>query len=173
MKTEPHDRPLSPPGAEIMAQAYEAFDAWCKKRDPEGEMEPSQLVAEYPLAMEIERLKSVLVEIIERLDDGQTEEPRDVASLALQGIGHGDAECFMWRDKFKGMEQRWMCLKDDYSQLARAAGAPHDAWFGDPFEKHAETLKRVEDMRAEVDRLREELADVKSFWRDQAEYADK
>jgi N-acetylmuramoyl-L-alanine amidase CwlA len=41
------ERPLSPQGAEIMAQAYDAFDAWCRKRDPEGEMCPHELVAEW------------------------------------------------------------------------------------------------------------------------------
>lgn len=36
-------------------------------------------------AAEIERLRATLSEIIERLDQGQMAEPRDVASLALNG----------------------------------------------------------------------------------------
>lgn len=31
-------RPMWPPGAEIQAQAYDAFDAWRKVRDPDGDL---------------------------------------------------------------------------------------------------------------------------------------
>jgi hypothetical protein len=34
-----NDRPLWPPGAEIAAQAFDAFDAWRRAFDPEGEMD--------------------------------------------------------------------------------------------------------------------------------------
>lgn len=40
-------------------------------------------------------------------------------------------------------EQAWMVLKDQYAELARAAGSPGDAWFGDPTENHARVLARV------------------------------
>jgi hypothetical protein len=55
-----------------------------------------------------------------------------------------EADAFYWRDKYKGMQQRWMCLKDDYAQLARAAGSPGRSWWGDPLEGHGEILKRIE-----------------------------
>jgi hypothetical protein len=41
------NRPLWPPGAEIMAQAYEAFDAWCSEHDPDGDMDISELATRY------------------------------------------------------------------------------------------------------------------------------
>lgn len=40
-------------------------------------------------------------------------------------------------------EQAWMALKDQYAELARAAGTPADAWFGDPLEKHEQVLERI------------------------------
>lgn len=45
--SEKHDRPLSPPGAEKMAQAYDAFEEWCRQRDPDGVMDFDQLVIEW------------------------------------------------------------------------------------------------------------------------------
>ncbi len=41
-------------------------------------------------------------------------------------------------------EQQWMQLKDQYSELAQAAGSPSDAWFGDPLENHDRVLARIE-----------------------------
>jgi hypothetical protein len=41
------ERPLWPPGAEIMAQAYDAFDVWCRERDPDGDMDVIELATEY------------------------------------------------------------------------------------------------------------------------------
>lgn len=43
-------------------------------------------------------------------------------------------------------EQAWMVLKDQYAQLARAAGSPSDAWFGDPLEDHYAVLARIQDL---------------------------
>jgi hypothetical protein len=40
-------------------------------------------------------------------------------------------------------EQQWMILKDQYSELARAAGSEGDAWFGDPLESHEDVLARI------------------------------
>jgi hypothetical protein len=45
--SERHDRPLSPPGAEKMAQAYDRFEAWCRKVDPDGEMDFDVLLAKW------------------------------------------------------------------------------------------------------------------------------
>jgi hypothetical protein len=33
------DRPFWPPGAEITAQAWDAFDRWREKHDPDGDMD--------------------------------------------------------------------------------------------------------------------------------------
>jgi hypothetical protein len=41
------DRPFHPQGAEIMAQAYDAFDAWCRGVDPDGERDLFDLINEY------------------------------------------------------------------------------------------------------------------------------
>ena len=46
-------------------------------------------------------------------------------------------------NEVKSLEVAWMSLKDDYSELARALGAPGDAWFGDPLEGHAQVLARA------------------------------
>lgn len=43
-------------------------------------------------------------------------------------------------------QQAWMVLKDQYSELARAAGSPSDAWFGDPLEKHEQVLERIKSL---------------------------
>lgn len=40
-------------------------------------------------------------------------------------------------------EQAWMVLKDQYAELACAAGSPGGAWFGDPLETHEQVLARV------------------------------
>ena len=48
------------------------------------------------------------------------------------------------RGKIAGLEQQWMFLKDDYSELARAIGVKGDAWFGDPLCSHKEVLEKVE-----------------------------
>lgn len=49
-----------------------------------------------------------------------------------------------WRDQYKSMEQSWMVLRDQYSEIARALGFEGDSWFGDPLASHAEILERAE-----------------------------
>jgi hypothetical protein len=46
-------------------------------------------------------------------------------------------------DEDKSLEQSWMVLKDQYSELARAIGFEGDSWFGDPLAEHDEVLKRA------------------------------
>jgi hypothetical protein len=41
------DRPFWPPGAEITAQAWDAFDQWRAKRDPDGDMDLLEAVWAY------------------------------------------------------------------------------------------------------------------------------
>ncbi|UQD69191.1 hypothetical protein JEY40_24560 [Bradyrhizobium japonicum] len=43
-------------------------------------------------------------------------------------------------------ELKVMHLKDQYAELARAAGSPGDAWFGDPLESHEEVLERIKSL---------------------------
>jgi hypothetical protein len=66
-----------------------------------------------------------------------------------------------WRDKYKGMEQSFMVLKDQYAEVALALGFEGDAFFGDPLASHKEIVARA----AEVAELREQLATA----RDRAE----
>ncbi|MFK4647251.1 hypothetical protein QIH93_15150 [Bradyrhizobium ottawaense] len=47
-------------------------------------------------------------------------------------------------------ELQWMHLKDQYSELARAAGSPSDAWFGDPLESHEQVLERIKALAERV-----------------------
>ena len=49
------------------------------------------------------------------------------------------------RDEYKELEQSYMVLRDQYSELARAAGFEGDSWFGDPFVKHADILLRIKE----------------------------
>lgn len=43
------DRPMHPPGAEIAAQAWDAFDQWLETRVPDGrEFDLYELALEYP-----------------------------------------------------------------------------------------------------------------------------
>ena len=42
-----YDRPFWPPGAEITAQAFDAFQAWIDIRDPYGDRELLDLIHEY------------------------------------------------------------------------------------------------------------------------------
>lgn len=51
-----------------------------------------------------------------------------------------------WYDEYKNMEQSWMVLKDQYSEVARALGFEGDAWFGDPLESHDEIVKRAKEL---------------------------
>jgi hypothetical protein len=43
-------RPQWPPGVEAQAQAYDAFEAWREKRDPEGERNILDLIDEYAIS---------------------------------------------------------------------------------------------------------------------------
>ncbi len=54
-------------------------------------------------------------------------------------------------------EQAWMVLKDQYAQLARAAGSPSDSWFGDPLESHEEVLARIKELRSVLMFVRKRL----------------
>lgn len=42
-----YDRPMWPPGAEITAQAFDAFQAWREMVDPDGDRSVLELVEEY------------------------------------------------------------------------------------------------------------------------------
>ena len=50
-----------------------------------------------------------------------------------------------WRDEYKDMEQAFMVVKDQYAELARAAGFEGDSFFGDPLVKHADILLRIKE----------------------------
>lgn len=56
-----------------------------------------------------------------------------------------------WRSQYMGLEQQWMVLKDQYSELARAMGFKGDAWFGDPLEPHEEVLAKAKELAARVE----------------------
>lgn len=45
--------------------------------------------------------------------------------------------------RFKSAEQDWIILKDQYSELCRAAGIKGDAWFGDPLMSHEECVAHI------------------------------
>ena len=51
-----------------------------------------------------------------------------------------------WRDEYKAIEQAFMCLKDDYCELARALGFKGDPFWGDTFVPHAEILAKVKEL---------------------------
>lgn len=53
-----------------------------------------------------------------------------------------------WRERYKAEEQAWMVLKDQYAEVARALGAPCDAWFGDPLCSHEEVVARAKALAA-------------------------
>lgn len=42
-----YDRPFWPPGSEIAAQAFDAFEAWRREHDPDGEIGILELVQAY------------------------------------------------------------------------------------------------------------------------------
>lgn len=69
------------------------------------------------------------------------------------------------REKAKSLEQSWMSLKDDYSEICRAIGIKGDAWFGDPIISHKEILEHIktEISQAKKEGAREEL-DVLETW---------
>ena len=59
-----------------------------------------------------------------------------------------------WYDKYKGMEQAWMVLKDQYSEVARALGFEGNAWFGDPLAEHKKIVEVAKELRsAQLERL--------------------
>jgi hypothetical protein len=48
--------------------------------------------------------------------------------------------------KIKGLEQEWMVLKDQYSDLARLImNDPGDSWFGDVHVDHSKVLERLKE----------------------------
>ena len=48
-----------------------------------------------------------------------------------------------WVSEAKSMEQAFMCVKDEYSELARALGIRGDSWFGDPIETHEDVVRHA------------------------------
>ena len=52
--------------------------------------------------------------------------------------------------KVRSLEQAYMSVKDEYSELARAFGIEVDAWFGDPLISHKEILEQVESYSAHL-----------------------
>ncbi len=60
-----------------------------------------------------------------------------------------------WRDEYKELEISWHQLKDEYSELARALGAPGDPFWGDPLDAHPAILARARACKAAYDGVRE------------------
>lgn len=52
------------------------------------------------------------------------------------------------RDKRKALEQEWMVLKEQYSDLCRAAGIPENALWGDPIWSHESCVSHIERLLA-------------------------
>lgn len=52
-----------------------------------------------------------------------------------------------WYNEYKAMEQSWMVLKDQYSEIVRALGFPGVGFWGDPVATKEEILKRIEEMK--------------------------
>lgn len=50
--------------------------------------------------------------------------------------------------EYKSLEQSFMALKDDYSEICKALGFKGDAWFGDPLVPHKEIIKKAELLQA-------------------------
>lgn len=44
-------RPMWPPGVEIQAQAYDAFETWRQEHDPEGDRDILEMIDLYSKAM--------------------------------------------------------------------------------------------------------------------------
>lgn len=53
-----------------------------------------------------------------------------------------------WHDEYKSLEQAWMVLKDDYSEVARALGFPGCGWWDDPLASHKEIVARAKELSA-------------------------
>lgn len=51
-----------------------------------------------------------------------------------------------WRDKYKGLEQQYRILKDDYSEIVRELGFPSYAVWGDTFVCQAEIIAKVKEL---------------------------
>lgn len=52
------------------------------------------------------------------------------------------------RDEIKQLEQAWMVLKDDYSELVRliCPEVKADGYFGDPLIEHKEVVERLKEL---------------------------
>lgn len=61
-----------------------------------------------------------------------------------------DTEETNWRDEYKAIEQSFMVLKDQYSEVARALGFKGASFWGDPRESHEEIVATAENLRAGV-----------------------
>lgn len=48
-----------------------------------------------------------------------------------------------YRAEFKELEQSYMILKDQYSELVRALGFSGDGLWGDPITSHGEALAKI------------------------------
>lgn len=52
--------------------------------------------------------------------------------------------------KIKELEESWLSLKDQYSEVARALGFPGVGWFDDPSATHAEVVERAKQLYADA-----------------------
>lgn len=74
-------------------------------------------------------------EVIQRLQD---------AGFAVVPVDHeADTAASALRQEFKALEQSFMVLKDQYSELAQAIGVEADAFWGDPLEDHAGVMAKA------------------------------
>lgn len=48
-----------------------------------------------------------------------------------------------WYDEYKAIEQQWMALKDQYSEIARELGMTKLGFWGDPLAHHNEIVQRA------------------------------
>lgn len=49
-------------------------------------------------------------------------------------------------DEYKSLEQSWMVLKDQYSEIAIALGFKGDSFWGDPLVSHTDILERAREL---------------------------
>jgi len=92
----------------------------------------------------VEEFRNLYVEIEEVMERSVLDRYESWLRTAL--LSHEEKVVASANSDFKSLEESYMALKDDYSEICRALGFKGNAWFGDPLESHETIIKRAKEL---------------------------
>lgn len=115
---------------------YEGIDGLCPRCFPASPLQRAVIHA----CIELGDVDATAVDI--EMADDVIQRLQDVG-IKLVSIEAADTAASEARQEFKALEQSYMVLQDQYSELARAIGVEGDAFWGDPLESHDQVLAKA------------------------------